>query len=87
MIVYDCPMVWDGLEILGAVSRFSSPAMPVCSSKLFCQAQFETLCADADLNPELNQIMIKAALDLALDARREGSSRSELAVLLNSVHC
>jgi len=80
-------MVWDGLEILGAVSRFSSPAMPVCSSKLFCQAQFETLCADAYLNPELNQIMIKAALDLALDARREGSSRSELDVLLNSVHC
>lgn len=80
---------WFGMGDFGGciVSRFSSPAMPVCSSKRFCQTQFETLCADAFLNPELNQIMIKAALDLALDARREGSSRSELDVLLNSVHC
>ena len=29
-------------------------------ASLSCQAQFETLCADAYLNPELNQIMIKA---------------------------
>ena len=57
---------------LGSVSRFFSPAMPV-SSKL-CQTQFETLCADAYLNPELNQIMIKAALDI--DSGREAQSLS-----------
>lgn len=59
--------MFDGTEPWPIQDKWAVPQMRFTlryRNTLLCshgQTQFETLCADAYLNPELNQIMIKAA--------------------------